>query len=136
MKYAVLAALLLILCKTVYSQVPRYKRWVLLADSSVIAPLNDLRLAYGYRKAQNRRVSNAVREIAALAGQVRTLTVEKEQAEGIGNNERREKEIAQGSLATCNETNAQLSKSNNSLKGWNKGLLAGVAVLTAILVFK
>lgn len=49
------------------------RRWSLLPDSSVIVPLADLRLAAGYRLGQDRRVSNAVQQIAALAGEVNAL---------------------------------------------------------------
>lgn len=65
------AALALTASARVCSQPPN--EWRLLPDSSVVAPIGDLRTALAYRRTQDRRVRMAAREVAARTSEADTL---------------------------------------------------------------
>lgn len=102
----------------------------------MVAPLADLRLAAGYRLGQDRRVSNAVRQIAALASEATALD------SALANKSRETEALRainenyQHDLGTCQRDQDRLKASLSRVRGVNKALILAAGVLTSILILR
>lgn len=100
----------------------------------VLAPLSDLRLAAGYRLGQDRRVDNAVRQIAALAGEASAYEQALKAKENEARTLREINDSYETSLGTCQRDRDKAMRSLVRAKGWNKVLVLAAGVLAIITV--